>query len=77
MLSTSYSVIFKCHVIIIIIIIIIIIEGCMGYMYFASRIIFFKQFLVPLVWFEFHIGPTVCVGNVAVLVTCCFLWYSC
>ena len=72
MLSTSYSVIFKCHVII------IIIEGCMGYMYFASRIIFFKQFLVPLVWFEFHIGPTVCVGNVvAVLVTCCFLWYSC
>ena len=36
----------------------------MGYMYFASRIIFFKQFLVPLVWFQFHIGPTVSVGNV-------------
>ena len=54
MLSTSYSVIFKCHVIIItiiIIIIIIIIEGCMGCMYFASRIIFFKCFLVPLVRF--------------------------
>ena len=57
MLSTSYSVIFKSHVVIIIIIIIIIlIEGCIGYMYFASCIIFFKCFLVPLVsWFEFHI----------------------
>ena len=49
----------------------------MGYMYFASRIIFFIQFLVPLVWFEFHIGPTVSVGNVAVSVTCCFPWYGC
>ena len=41
MLSTSYSVIFKSHVVIIIIIIILI-EGCIGYMYFASCIIFFK-----------------------------------
>ena len=30
------------------------------------------MFLVPLVWFEFHIGPRVSVGNVAaVSVTCC------
>ena len=50
----------------------------MGYMYFVSRIIFFKCFLVPLVWFEFHIGPRVSVGSVvAVLVTCCFPWYGC
>ena len=43
-------------------------------MYFASYIIFFKCFLVPLVsWFEFHIGPRVSVGSVvAVLVTHCF-----
>ena len=42
-------------------------------MYFASRIIFFKCFLVPLVWFEFHIGPRVSVGNVAaVSVTFCY-----
>ena len=66
MLSTSYSVIFKSHVIIITIIIIIIIitiiimEGCIGYIYFASCIIFFKCFFVPLVSrFEFHIGPRV------------------
>ena len=79
MLSTSYSVIFKCHVIIITMITIIIIEGCMGYMYFASRIIFFKCFLVPLVsWFEFHIGPRVSVGGVvAVLVMCCFPGCGC
>ena len=83
MLSTYYSVIFKSHVIIItiiIIIILIIIEGCIGYMYFASRIIFFKCFLVPLVsWFElFHIAPRVSVGSVvAVFVTCCFLGCGC
>ena len=46
-------------------------------MYFARRIIFFQSlniscFLVPLVWFESHIGPRVSVGNVAaVSVTCC------
>ena len=46
-------------------------------MYFARRIIFFQNlniycFLVPLVWFEFHIRPRVSVGNVAaVSVTCC------
>ena len=51
----------------------------MGYMYFASCIIFFKCFLVPLVsWFEFHIGPRVSVGGiVAVLVTCYFPGCGC
>ena len=44
-------------------------------MYFARRIIFFKYFWVPLVRFEFHIGPRVSVGSVvAVSVACCCFW---
>ena len=53
---------------------------CNGWIWHSSsRVEIDECFLVPLVWFEFHIGPRGSVGNVAaVSVTCCcFPGYSC
>ena len=45
----------------------------MIYVFCKSDNIFQIMFLVPLVWFEFHIGPRVSVGSViAVSVACCY-----
>ena len=40
-------------------------NGMYGMLYiFCKSHNIFQMFLVPLVWFEFHIGPTVSMGEV-------------